>query len=104
MSKSNTIQINHEGWAFTLEKNQLMLSCGFEPQATLPLSPMINRRKTRLGPWRQVADEYFSASVQRIGTAHLAVRQGHVAFWLESKIKQFETVSYFPGTTFCGTH
>ena len=97
-------RIEHEGWTYLLERRRLRLLFRDEEQVVLPLEPRAGSRRYSLGPWRRVDQQHFRAAVKGVGNAHVAVREGHVAFWMETRVKQFETLTYFPGTTFSGQH
>ena len=101
-TNATALRIEQEGWTFLLESGKLLILHRDEVQVELPLSPRSGSKRFQLGPWRKVDAEHFKATVGGLGTAHIAVREGHVAFWMETKTKQFESLSYFPGTTFNG--
>ena len=98
-------RVELSGWTFLLEGRNLRMFFRDEEQVLLPLAPRIGNKRPRLGPWHRVgSDDHFEAAADGIGTAHIAVREGHLCFWLETTEQQFDTVTYFPGTTFSGSH
>ena len=97
-------RIDWNGWSYVLDGDVLHLLRDEEPMAALPLAPIANGKRRSLGPWKSVRADHYRATVAGLGSAHLAVREGHVAFWIETQTKQFETVTYFPETTFEGDH
>jgi hypothetical protein len=96
------LRMEHNGWTYLLEASRLRLLIGDKEHVVLPLAPRAGSRPYALGPWQKPGSNHFRATVKGFGTAYLAVRQGHVAFWMETRVKQFATLTYFPGTTFSG--
>ena len=98
-----TFSIEHRGWTYRVERGRLRLLHDGAEQVTLPLAPRCGTRRHLLGAWRQHDAQHFEATVDGLGTAHLAVREGHVAFWMTTAADEFRRLTYFPGTTFRGT-
>ena len=94
--------IQHDGWTFEFDRTELRLLKDSQVEATLPLAPLLNSRPTSLGKWREVGAEHYQATVKGLGTAHIALRECQVAFWIETKKKQFDCLTYFPETTWQG--
>jgi len=94
--------IEHAGWSFEIDGPELRLLKDTHVQVTLPLAPVVNGKAMGIGRWRAVDSDHYCATVAKLGTAHIALREGHVAYWIETKRKQFDCVSYFDQTTFNG--
>ena len=94
--------IQHDGWTFEFDRTQLRLLKDMQIEATLPLAPLLNSQPTSLGKWRDAGADHYQATVKGLGTAHIAVRECQVAFWIETKKKQFDCLTYFPETTWQG--
>jgi len=112
MSKSNPTRhpatsdpaFEHEGHRYEIRRNHLHVSREGVRLLTLPMAPRANGKGRSLGTWRQVKPRHFTASVVGLGRIHLAVQHGRVAYWLDTEVKQFKTMTCFPGTTFRGEH
>lgn len=96
------MMIDAGGWQFLIRNDRLELSAGGSRQVVLPLTPRVSGRAAKLGRWRQVSARHFSASAQGLGSVHVGVRHGHVAYWIETKRAQFDSLTCFPGTTWNG--
>ena len=99
---STPLRLEHGGWSFLIDKNSLQLFVGDQWQATLPLTPRVNGKQCPLGSWRKMDREHFCAAVRGLGQAHVAVREGRVAYWLEIRTRQLKTLAYFPGMIYDG--
>ena len=101
-SRRERVRIELGGWVYVVAGTTLRMLVGGEEMVALPLAPVANGRQRALGAWKKVAKEHYRAPVRGLGSAHVGVREGHVAFWIETKVKAFETFTYFPGATFRG--
>ena len=111
---SETHSITWEGWEYRFDRHTLTMLREDRQMAQLPLAPKVDGTDSELGLWSREADDAYRAPVAilgsnggkrdstPIGSARLAVRDGHVAFWIETPVVEFETFSYFPETTFQG--
>ena len=102
--ETNSFRIDWGGWQYVVDEDILYLSCRDETMAELPLTPVADGLVSTLGAWQQVADLHWSAAIEKLGTVHLGVREGHVAYWLDTEIPQFESLTCFPDTRFSGEH
>lgn len=96
------MQFIHDSWTFAIIKDRLHLCRDGALQATLPLTPKANGKRCALGPWRKVKRNHFSAAARGLGKVHVAVRHGRVAYWVETKTRQFKTLTCFAGTSYNG--
>jgi len=102
-SRRETIaRIEHDNRFFVIRGGTLSVMRDEAVVAKLPLAPIADGVRRQLGAWRAVGNDHYRASVKGIGSAHLGVREGRVAFWIETKKKWFDTFTYFPETEFLG--
>ena len=78
-TNATAFRIEQEGWTFLLESGKLLILHRDEVQVELPLSPRSGSKRFQLGPWRKIDGQGFKATVRGLGTAHVAVREGHAA-------------------------
>ncbi len=71
-------------------------------QARFDLAPEIEGRKANLLAWSQETDTRWTAALSEGGRVAIEIREGHLAYWMETTIPQFERLTYFPGTEFPG--
>ena len=98
----NDFSFEWEGRHFAIVGDELRISCAGARQATFPLAPLIDGATTTLGPWRQIAGDHFEAKLDRAGSVHLDILHGHVCYWMETDIVQFERLTFFPRATTSG--
>ncbi|MFH0964096.1 MAG: hypothetical protein V2A58_08785, partial [Planctomycetota bacterium] len=98
----STFRIDWEGWSYVIDGESLTLLKGEERMAELMLAPISDGKRHRLLGWRKTPDGRHHATIPGLGRACLAVREGHVAYWVETKRKAFETFSYFPEVRYAG--
>ena len=96
------VRFQRDGWLCEVAGGELRLWRHGCRQASFPLAPLIEGVPALLGGWQKITPEHFQARLDRGGSVHLAIREGHVAYWMETDIVQFQRLTYFPGTTFAG--
>ncbi|MFH0921762.1 MAG: hypothetical protein V1913_15545 [Fibrobacterota bacterium] len=87
-----------EGRQFKITGNFLEVDEDGVKLTRLPLVPWVDGKPCRAGPWRQVNGKHYSLDLPGLGQAHLAVREGHVCYWVETKRKHFKSLTYFPNS------
>ena len=99
-----SIQIEWDKWTYQVTGDTLRMLLGEQAFVTLKLTPVVNGKSLALGAWRKAAEDHYRAGVRGVGSAHIGIRHKRVAYWIETKRKQFETFTYFPEITFEGDH
>lgn len=102
MRKTSIIRIEWQGWTYVIEGQALKMCFDGKEMAALPLALIVNGERREPGAWREAGEDHYQAAVRGVGSAHVGVREGQVAFWLETRRKQFDSLTWFPGTTFRG--
>ena len=101
-ANARTFRIDCDEWTYLLEGETLRLCRREAEMAALALAPVADGQRRALGPWREAGAEHYHATVAGIGSAHLAVRHRHVAFWIETQKKCFDSFTYFSNVAFEG--
>lgn len=96
-----TIETNNV--RYDIDAGQMTIIQKGQPQIQLDLSPIIEGTKTKIKDWAE-DDGLYSAEVSKGTTAFMQIREGYLAYWLETDIKQIESLMYFPQTTFKGQY
>lgn len=99
---SKDCRIDWNGWSYVLEGQTLTMLSGDCETASFTLAPVVNGRSHGLGPWKKVGDDHYAAAIKGVGSTHLAICNGHVAYWVDTDRKAFDTFSYFPEVTYSG--
>ena len=101
-TNARTFRIDWDEWTYLLQGETLRLCRRDTEMAALSLAPVADGTPRTLGPWREAGADHLRATVAGVGSAHLAVREGHVAFWVETQKKHFDTFTYFSDAAFEG--
>ena len=89
-------------WTYVIDGETLRMVHRGTEVAAFCLAPVADGRRCRIGSWRQAGEAQYRAPVPGLGSAHVAVREGHVAYWIETRRKWFDSLTYFPEITYCG--
>ncbi|MBI4379402.1 MAG: hypothetical protein HY578_09930 [Nitrospinae bacterium] len=98
------IRIEWHGYLYTVDRDRLIISKGIERIGEFCLAPKIEGKTTNLIGWKKEKVDHFSCGIDAGGHTHLSIEHGHVCYWMESKVKQFENLTYFPESSFYGNH
>lgn len=94
--------IDWNGWRYQVAGQNLRAFHNDELQAQFDLSPIVEGRKTTITRWSEEPDGRFRGTLSEGGVVLLQVREGHLAYWMETEIPHFELLTFFPDTTFKG--
>lgn len=97
-------RIESHRWLYEIQKDRLIASHAGVVQMQLALAPRIEGETTTVVAWSEPEPGHFVAALDRGGSVHLAIDCGHVCYWMETDVEQFETLTYFPGMTFNGRY
>jgi len=81
---------------FEIEADYLIISQNEKKLMRLPLIPKAEGKNFQSKGWRPVEENHFAAELTELGSVHLAIREGHVCYWLETPQKHFARLTYFP--------
>ena len=90
------MQLIHNGCQFTLNGPILEITKEDRTLMKLPLIPHVEGETFEAGTWEQIGDDHFRMEVAGLGRVHLALREGHVCYWVETERKHFPKLTYFP--------
>lgn len=96
------VRIEWRGWAFTVYGSRLVLSVRGEDEAELDLAPVVEGRPTRIVRWQAAAGGGYRGELSEAGAVTLGVREGHVAYGMETDVPHFARLGWFDGATFRG--
>jgi hypothetical protein len=97
------VRIEWRGWVFTVYGSRLVLSVRGEDEAELDLAPIVEGRPTRILGWSADAGGYRGI-LSESGSVLLGIRDGHVAYGMETDVPQFNRLAFFCGASFRGDH
>lgn len=89
-------------WRYEVQGDQLRLFCHGHQQSQFSLAPLIEGESTSIRSWNEINPNHFQGNLDHGGLVHLEMREGHIAYWMETDIEQFGRLTYFPGTIIAG--
>lgn len=95
--------IESNGARYDVQGNRMTILLRGQPQINIDLAPVIEGEKTKIDDWKN-DNGLYSAQLTKGTTAFLQIRQGYLAYWVETDIPQIESLTYFPETTFNGQY
>jgi hypothetical protein len=86
----------HEGYVYRIDGTYLEVTHNEALLTRLPLAPRAAGKPCRAGRWRQLDATHGALDLPGLGTAHVALREGHVCYWVETTRQHFPSLTYFP--------
>jgi len=102
--KRTAYSIEWNGWQYEVDGDILSATRNGVTQVELDLRPVIEGVQTSIIRWSQESDGSITGVLSTGDTVRLGVREGYVAYWMETKTPHFELLTFFPQTTFNGDH
>ncbi len=99
----STFTIDHRDWHYDVSGGRLQALSGDMVQMQIMLAPTIEGRQTEVTEWGAEERGLFRARLSEGGSVCLQVREGHLAYWMDTHLTQIETLTYFPETSFTGS-
>ena len=96
------IEITSNRASFKISDQIMTMHRHGQAQIRIDLAPVVEGRKTNILEWSQEPDGRCVGKLSEGGSVVLQVREGHLAYWMETDIDAFEDLVYFPDTTFSG--
>lgn len=90
------MRLLNNGYLFEIDGVDLVVTQSGRPCMRLPLVPRIEGENPEAGSWEELDAEHFHLPLANFGGVHLAVREGHVCYWVETDRKHARTLTYFP--------
>ena len=89
-------------WRYDITKEKMLVLRSGEVQVEICLAPIVEGEQTSIASWSVDGNGLYRAALNRGGSVCLQVREGNLAYWMETDLPQFEKLEYFPGTKFKG--
>jgi len=89
---------------FVIDGTDLLIQHDGAELMTLPLVPKAEGETFKAGKWRKAEEDHYQMEVSGLGSVHLAIRQGHVCYWVQTERKHFAELRYFPNSRPTQTH
>ena len=86
--------ISISGTQYFLTGDRLKIVQAGDAVLDISLSPVLDGELVKLGEWKQVGEKSFEASLGKWGKAVVSEKYDKLAFWIETPVKQFQTVTY----------
>ena len=87
--------LDADGFRFEVKRGCIEISRGSQPFMCLPVVPKVEGEELQLGSWEDAGNNHFCMRVGELGSVHLALREGHVCYWMETDRKHFDRLTYF---------
>ncbi len=84
------------GFRFEIDGAQLSVTKECKLVMSLPMLPRADGQSYKAGDWAKAGDEHYRMAVDGLGGVNLAVREGYVCYWVDTEIKHFPKLTYFP--------
>jgi hypothetical protein len=91
------------GFEYILEGDNLIIKKDGTVVATFVMAPVIEGHQSKLTGWVSSGQDRYCAGIDAGGSVHIAIEHGHVCYWMETEVSQFENLVYFPEVTFKGS-
>lgn len=87
-------------WQFRIDKGMLFITGGRKLIGRFRLSPLIEGVACKLAPWERVSSTHFKSAIRGgKGWVHLRGQYGKVCYYMETGLKEFGSLTYFPDST-----
>ncbi len=83
-------------YQFEIDGNDLLVRMKARRILSVPLVPRVDGETPQAGTWAQIGPEHYELPLAGFGVAHVAVREGHVCYWVETERKHIGRLTYFP--------
>jgi len=93
-----SVQLFSNGCQFTVTGKTLKISKEGRELMNLPLVPYVEDETFQMGPWKSIGTDHYRMKLTGLGSVHLALREGYVCYWIETKRKYFPRLTYFPNS------
>ena len=97
-------EFNASGTRFVLAGDRLRITQHGDLVLDVGLSPVFDGERVPLGGWELLTENHYRACLGKYGAAHLAPVHGRMGYWIETPVKQFETVTYLDDGVLSGEH
>ena len=78
------MHLDCDGFRFELERSTLEISHAGRLVMSLPTMPKAEEEEFQPAEWEPARPDHFSMTVKGLGSLHLAAREGHACYWIET--------------------
>lgn len=97
-------EIEWNGWLYRISGDKMLALREGKVRMETCLAPVIEGRQSAITSWHAEGRGAHRADLDTGGSVFLQVREGNLAYWMETDIPQIESLVYLPNTTFDGSH